>query len=368
MKIVFRVDASLEIGNGHVMRCLTLAEALRARGSECSFICRDHAGNLIDAIRRRGHAVHVLPVADSARRIALGDAGAGYARWLGAHWREDAQSVLTICAALHPDWLVVDHYALDARWEAVLRDACPHVLVIDDLADRPHDCDVLLDQTLGRLPGDYAGKVPPGCTVLAGAQFALLRPEFSRLRDYSLARRGREATLARVLVTMGGVDRPDATGRALEALALAPLPAGCRITVVMGAHAPWLERVKATAAGLGRPVEVCVDVSDMARIMADSDLAIGAAGSTAWERCCLGLPSLMVLLAANQEKATRALEAVGAAIGIGGVDQIESGVLSAMQRLSADPGLLAAIARRAALVTDGQGATGVIEALSSLST
>ncbi len=319
LRILFRADASLQIGTGHVMRCLTLADALRTQGAECRFICRAHPGNLIQHIEDKGFAVHPLPIAhqglapDEGRVPALcRDDDLAHAHWLGATQEADALDCVRVLQNWLPDWLVVDHYALDARWERLQRPHCDRLMVIDDLADRAHDCDLLLDQNLGRQPQDYAERVPSGCQILVGPKYALLRPEFAALRDDSLSRRA-EPQLQQLLISMGGVDNDNATGRILDALKDCPLPTDCRIQVVMGGTAPWLDEVRRIAKQMPWETDVLVNVRNMAELMANSDLAIGAAGATSWERCCLGLPALMVVLAENQRPIADALDQAGAA-------------------------------------------------------
>lgn len=365
MRVVFRTDASLQIGTGHVMRCLTLADALTARGAECQFICRAHEGNLIDLIRNRGYTTHTLPVvgqagthsAESCQDTAIPEPA--HHLWLGATQAQDAAACAPILAAQRPDWLIVDHYALDARWEQALSAHYRKLMVIDDLADRPHVCDLLLDQTFGRNEADYCPLVPANCRLLCGAQYALLRPEFAALRPYSLARRTKPA-LRELLVTMGGVDKDNATGQVLRALRTCSLPPDCRITVVMGATAPWLEEVRSQAQVMPWPTRVLVGVKDMAQLMADSDLAIGAAGATSWERCCLGVPTVMLVLAENQRKIAEELCDAGAA------HLIDSSKLKNHPLLTPDhlnPILLGAMSAAAAAVTDGLGVAKVIEVL-----
>ena len=309
MKITFRTDASMHMGTGHVMRCLTLAEALTVRGAQCAFICREHAGNLIQAIQSKGYEVHVLP-APPFESHGQGDELA-HSNWLGATQDDDALACQAILQAKRPDWLVVDHYAIDARWEDALAPYYNKLMVIDDLADRLHRCDLLLDQTFGRDAADYATLVPTHCRLLCGSQFALLRPEFAALRTYSLQRRA-APQLRHLLITMGGVDKDNATGQVLDALKTCALPLDCQITVVMGHTAPWLSAIQKQAKSLPWPTQVLADVNNMAQLMADSDLAIGAAGATSWERCCLGLPTLMIVLAENQRFAAAVLEIKGA--------------------------------------------------------
>lgn len=324
MHIVFRVDASLQIGSGHLMRCLTLADALRARGASCQFICREHLGHRMDLIEARGYPVQMLR-ASASLADEVDSHAPSHASWLGCGWREDAKQTIAALGEARPEWLVVDHYALDSRWERELRPHTQDIMVIDDLADRKHDADLLLDQNLGRADIDYAGLLPSQCTLLIGPGNALIRPQFAQLRAYSLARR-RESALKHLMISMGGVDADDATGKVLKALQDAALPEGLRITVVMGGQAPWLESVRELASIARWPCDVRVDVTEMAQLMADSDLAIGAAGGTSWERCCLGLPALIVVLADNQRAGAYALAKTGAAHLLGDATDIAASI------------------------------------------
>lgn len=313
MQVVFRVDASIQIGTGHVMRCLTLADELTHQGHECWFICREHPGHLGDQIICKGNSLTLLPVPADTPLQQKSSAFDGYASWLGVPWQEDAKQTLNAISTLDPDWLVVDHYALDAQWEYTLSSAVDKVMVIDDLANRPHECALLLDQTFGRRAEDYQLWVSDSCQLLCGAKYALLRPEFAELRPYSLQRRS-NPELRKLLITMGGVDKDNVTGWVLDALRECELPRDCQVVVVMGATAPWLEVVKQLAARLPWSTEVKVSVDNMAQLMADSDLAIGAAGSTSWERCCLGLPSILITIAENQKTVALNLQKAGAIV------------------------------------------------------
>lgn len=366
MHIAFRADASLQIGTGHVMRCLTLADALTAQGAECEFICRVHDGNLIEFIRSKRYVVHALPIGHNANAglpatsLDTSSVEMAHSHWLGTTQAQDAEACAPILATQRPDWLIVDHYALDARWERTLAPNYRKLMVIDDLADRPHACDLLLDQTFGRDAADYRPLVPADCRLLCGSHYALLRPEFAALRTYSLQRRAQPA-LRELLITMGGVDKDNATGQVLQALRTCPLPADCRITVVMGPAAPWLDVVKRLAQEMPWPTRVRVGVSDMAQLMADSDLAIGAAGATSWERCCLGLPTAMMVLAENQRYAAGLLETTGAVktllLGKTLVDQISDLIFEATD--SAE--YIKNISVRASAITDGRGCVNVVD-------
>ena len=359
-KVAFRVDASLQMGSGHVMRCLTLADALTAHGVECLFVSRALVGNLHALMRQRGFEPLVLPdnpLEGQAEDVEFSEPT--HASWLGCGWRQDAVQTDALLSGFKLDWLVVDHYALDARWESSMRPACQSLMVIDDLADRNHHCDLLLDQNLGRSATDYVQRVPPGSRILAGTQYTLLRPQFPALRDYSLRRRTPLA-LRNILVTMGGVDRQNATQQVLAALGECALPQGCRVTVVMGPQAPWLDQVRDFAAGMPCATEVLVNISDMAQRMADSDLAIGAAGSTAWERCCLGLPSLMVVLADNQRSAAEELERAGAAYCVTLGVHLRSQLRQFMDLFAGDAAPVLAMGKKASELVDGKGVERVL--------
>lgn len=347
LTIAFRADAALHIGSGHVMRCLTLADRLRDLGHQCHFLCRDHAGHMAATVIEHGHGVQVLPTRDGARR----------AGWLGVDPAEDAAQSLALLGVLRPDWLVVDHYALDAGWERAVMPAVGRVLVIDDLADRDHAGQVLLDPMLGRGGADHAGRVPAGCALLLGPDHALLSPAFARERAASLGRRG-APRLRRVMVAMGGYDPADVTGRVLSEL-IGALPE-VEVEVVLGAQAVHLDALRARTSGR---VRLHVGTPHMAELLRDCDLVIGAGGTSAWERCCLGVPSLMAQLADNQSEVIGSLVRAGAALGLGEVDAgFEERLRHALTRC-ADAAVLAAMSAAAARVTDGRGVERVCDVM-----
>ncbi len=355
MKVAFRTDASVQIGTGHAMRCLTLANALRERGAQCRFICRPHDGHLLDLIVQLGHEAIALPVCDAHFKAPADPA---HAAWLGTDWAADAEQTRQVLGLQPLDWLVVDHYALDRRWEHALRQTCRHLMVIDDLADRPHDCNLLLDQNLGRSEQDYDGLLTRTTKTMIGPQYALLRPEFAQWREYSLARRA-HPQLKNLLVTMGGVDKDNATGQVLNALKTSELPPDLHITIIMGSHAPWRATVQQQAAQIPWPTQILVGVTNMAQLMADSDLAIGAAGGTAWERCVVGLPSIAVVMAENQLDGAMALQQVGALLALLSSQDIQSHLSETLS--GANTIRLQAAGAAAARVTDGCGGTKIVQ-------
>ncbi|WP_339532795.1 UDP-2,4-diacetamido-2,4,6-trideoxy-beta-L-altropyranose hydrolase [Pseudomonas mucidolens] len=362
MKVVFRADASLQIGSGHVMRCLTLACALREKGTECHFICREHPGHLLNLIRDKGFTAYGLSINEPSAVSELRDAYAtqpAHASWLGATQTQDAESCAAILETVKPDWLIVDHYALDVKWENLLRKFFNRLLVIDDLADRKHECDLLLDQNLGHTDAHYAGLVTPRCELLVGPKYALLRPEFSHLREKSIARRDL-SRIQHILITMGGVDQNNATGATLRALRTCLLSDDCTITVVMGLKAPCLDDVVEVAAGMQWPTEVLSNVTDMGERMATADLVIGAAGSTSWERCCLGVPTIMVVLADNQISGARALQQSGSVVMIEHASEIPVQLPLALESLSHGDALQT-MSESARKISDGLGIQRVVK-------
>ncbi|KIC46731.1 hypothetical protein RA28_02900 [Ruegeria sp. ANG-S4] len=353
MRVAFRVDASLVIGTGHVMRCLTLARMLEAHGARCHFICADLPGNLGQFLCQNGVSLTLLPA-------PRGDAAAplDYSSWSGLTWADDAEATARELQKQPADWLVVDHYGLDAQWEAaVLRATGAKCLIIDDLANRPHLGRWLLDPGPQRTSADYKQFVPSDCDLLLGPRYALLRPEFSELRDRVLPTR-KKRSLRHVLVTMGGVDLPNASSAILSCLDRLTLPEGFHVTLVLGGTAPHLENLRARAEELSFPCDIKVDVRDLHHLMAKADLAIGAAGGTAWERCVLGLPSLMLSTAENQIPAARALEQAGAAVSLGFLADGDGWVdtlAESLQRVR-NPRVLAELARNSSSLCDGKGA------------
>lgn len=361
VKIAFRTDASIQIGTGHVMRCLTLADELSRQGHECWFVCREHEGHLGGLIASKGYGLTLLPPPLETGSCSDCRGADDYALWLGAPLAVDASQTRSAIAALSADWLVVDHYALGAEWEKTVAPAVGSIMVIDDLANRAHECELLLDQNLGRLASDYDGLVPVACQRLIGPGYALLRPEFAQLREQSLQRR-KEPEMKRILISLGGVDRTNVTGHVLAALAESSLPVTTELDIIMGATAPYLDQVRAQIARLPFKATVSVSVTDMAERMCLADLSIGAAGGTSWERCCLGLPVVLMIQAENQVAGAKALESTGAAVTVSDAEGVEA-IVPLLLGLS-DPHRLKQMSDTAADITDGNGVVRVAQAMS----
>ena len=358
MKIVFRSDASIEIATGHVMRCLALATALRLRGHNCKFICRDLPGHMGQIIRDYGFELILLPI-PNATFTPTNDEPI-HAAWAGVSWSVDAKESKKFIQG--SDWLVLDHYSFDIRWQTHVRSIGLKIMVIDDLADRPHAADLLVDQNLGRQSSDYDSLLPENTERLIGPRYALLRKEFADARKIALASRTkRKGTLKNILISMGGVDAQNTTAATLDVIAS---QTGFQVTVVIGSSSPNLEKIHRQAASITPPAKIVERTTDMAALMTKADIAIGAAGGTAWERCALGLPSLVAILAENQAMASEALSASGAAIELGS-PQSSKFVYRLSEALKSlkIPENLVAMSNSAAALVDGCGASRVINRL-----
>lgn len=359
MNVLFRCDASVIIGTGHVMRCLTLAAALRNAGVQCRFVCRAHPGNLIETIRQRGFAVAELPWQAGWQ---CSDTAPRHAAWLGADWRSDAEQTQAAAAGTAPDWLIVDHYALDARWESLMRGWARRIMVIDDLADRPHDCDLLLDQNWhgAQTASRYAGLVSAECTHLLGPRYALLQPEYAALRAQMPQRDGK---VRRVLVFFGGSDPANLTARALEAL-MADAFAHLQVEIVAGRNHPDPQGLAAGAARRPR-TSFAQALPTLVEAMARADLMISGGGATTWERMCLGLPALVVSLAENQTATSAALAEAGYQTYLGTAEHVTAQTFTAaLHDALAHPERLRTQSSRARELVDGRGVARVCRYLS----
>lgn len=332
------------MGSGHVMRCLTLAAEFRERGAQITFITRPSTGSLLDMVRAKGYRLHVL--ADDAKGTTAGSGAPGttHSQWLSVSWETDAQQTLQVLDGVAAAWLVVDQYALDARWERRMRGRVSQILVIDDLADRPHECDVLLDQNLGRKQGDYAGLVSGDTRLLLGPEHALLRAAFHAQQEHAVARREKGGQVRRILVTFGGSDRQGLTEMALRAIEVNGL--GAAVDVAMGIGDPRKTGLDQIARRMPQHITFHGFDADMARLMTEADLAIGAAGSSSWERCYLGLPTIMVVVADNQRRSAAALADAGAVINLGDAQAgLEEQLIKALTLITKDQDLRSQLSR-----------------------
>ena len=313
MKIAFRTDASKQIGTGHFMRCLTLADELKKQGAYIRFLSRNLPIYLSEMLVAHGMEYEHLSKVDE--QIAADNLA--YSYWLGASQAQDAQATIQALANNTWDWVIVDHYSLDIRWESAVRASTKYIMAIDDLADRQHDCNVLLDQNYYvDMQTRYNRKVPGNCQLLLGPQYALLREEFRELRKHIKPHTGE---VKKILVFFGGADPDNYTGLAIKALAELNVK-GLHVDVVIGAQHPYRAKIEASCVEQG--YACYVQTNRMAELMAVADLALGAGGAASWERCCMGLPSVVGAVAKNQVQATKDLSYFGAVKLIGVTDEI----------------------------------------------
>ena len=337
-RILFRADASPNLGGGHVMRCLALARALchpmsHEWGTNVAFACCEGTLDAAPALARSN-----LPVT-TARSEADFD--------FPADWGGRADAIF------------VDLYTSTRADETRMRDRAGIIAVIEDLPERTHDCDLLVDPMPGGSPFDYAGRVPGDCNIMAGGAFALVRSEFAEQRQRALDRHFNPGPVKRILVSMGltdlgGISEPVAR------LALDTLPEAS-VEVILGPRAPSRPALEALCRTEPR-LTVHVDIDDMAQRMAKADLAIGAGGGTALERCVVGLPSIAVVLAGNQQEMTGLLDTDGALAAIASPEDVLAELPGLIRRLER-PAARARMAKRAAAVCDGRGAQRVARAL-----
>jgi len=349
VNIVIRVDSSISIGSGHVMRCLALAAEMTLCDHSVVFICADFRGHLATLIKKQGCQVVLLP--RKQEDVSADHMG----NWLGCKWEIDVEQCRQALNDVEKiDWLIVDHYAIDARWECAMAPCCESILVIDDLANRPHQCDLLLDQTLNRRAFDYSPWLKNKNTeMLLGSQFSLLRPEFSAQRGRALAARSQRCRVSKILLTMGGMDLDNISEMVLDALALVTEPSW-RVTVVLGSGAPHYQSIQEKITQYNFEVELLTSIDNMAHLMAEADLAIGAAGTTSWERCSLGLPTILIQTADNQRLVAKELSSQGAVIFIGEGKQLKSKII--LEALAYAENNLSALSSATSSICDGKGA------------
>lgn len=351
MNVLIRVDASMQIGSGHVMRCLSLADELRVRGAQVSFVCSKLPGQLDRQIQSRGYSVHMIGETEELPQ--------DHWSWIRMNSERDAQATLQWVKRDMADLVVVDHYALDANWEATIRSSQARIVVIDDLADRSHDCDLLVDQNLYEDPMTrYMGRLSPRCQCLFGPAYALLREEFLKVR---LRTHPRNGALKSILVSFGGVDATNETVKVLRGIETLVVERGLVLDVLIGPLCSHSEEIRRVANHLPG-ARVHENAQDVTQFMKNADLAFGAGGTTTWERCCLGVPTLVTLVAENQVLSVKALEREGAVRCLGRAEELCSrDYYQALKNLRA--GELSEMSKKAMQLVDGQGGRRVVEHL-----
>jgi len=344
MNIVFRTDASISIGTGHVMRCLALADELRLKCTDINFVCREGPGDLISYIENRGYKVHQLP----------GEIDIETDRKLTKEILSNYE--------IKPDGLIIDHYDIDISWEYPLRKYAKRLMVIDDLANRKHDCGLLLDQNYSNNENRYNGLVPENCIQLLGPEYAILRPQFQKARGNP---KKRDGGVNRILVFMGGSDPQNVTSKVLRAIHMLER-SDIAVDVVVGNLSPYHDEIETLTSKI--PNTSCHhNVENMAELMASADLCIGACGITTWERCCIGLPTITIILAENQKNISESLDKEGALINLGWYHNVtENNIKEAIEGLIDNPQKLVSMSDKSRRLVDGRGVGRVIDTISSI--
>lgn len=326
-KALFRCDASTLIGSGHVVRCLTLADALKKEGWSCFFAVSAETPPVVPVLTDSGYAI-MSP--DTPKE--------------------------------HFNAVIFDHYGLSKTDEQAFRPYTDCILVIDDLADRPHDCDILMDQTHGRLSADYRPWLPPHTEILTGAQYALLRDQFHLVRAFSLERR-KNAECKRLLVLISNTDPGNVTLKVIAAIKGSPVLSCLMVDIVLGQRAIDRMKISESIADMHN-VTLHTDVRDMAAVMSSADLAIGAGGTASWERCCLGLPTIIIEIADNQKLISQNLHKAGAAINLGWhTDLSPEDIAESAIDLIKSPERMSLLSSNAANICDGLGAKRVAQTI-----
>ncbi len=359
--VVFRAEGSDQIGAGHLARSLTLANQLRREGAQVTFVCRERDGGLDYLVSEKGFEAIRLPRSTNHRQ---GGPSSIQPDWLGASWSDDADETRRVLSAMNsrPDWLVVDSYGIDARWELALKGSSEWMLTIDDLANRDHDCDMLLDQNLvAGFRTRYRERAPNVRRLLLGPRFALIGAEYGEFGDLGSDHSGR---VRRVLVYFGAGDANNMLGRVLAILNDVPDPE-LRVDAVVSPSTPFLSHVSEQAEADDR-VTLHKGVPSLAALMAEADLAIGAGGATTWERLCMGLPSAVVTLADNQRPIAEHLDSLGLAVWLGDEDRLEDEDLRSRIHELLQAEVDAELPRRCASIVDGYGARRVSRAMSEI--
>ena len=360
-QVIVRADSSVNIGRGHIMRCLTLARELTGLGCTVTFIARTHKGNCNYLVEKEGFTLLELP-GYSNESFAAANC---YEKWLGVSQEEDAKACIELVNDSNKfDICIVDHYALDSTWHRLAKRFSKKILVIDDLANRNYLCDYLLDQTYGRGPKLYSRYVPEKCLLLLGGDYMLLRPEFHRLRLKAIEKRNNSSNTQYILVSVGGSDEANVTETILYGLipVLASF-SSVHLDVVMTAVSPHLSKIKTIADSHSR-MHLHIDVENIADLMLKADLSIGACGTTSWERCCLGLPTVTLTVADNQVAITESLAKHGAIISLGSASDITArDITNEVESVIKDHEKYKALVEKCFSVCDGLGVQKVGEIL-----
>ena len=362
MKILFRADASIQIGSGHIMRCMVLAEELKNQEADCTFVCRDNQGNLIKQIQDRGFSVSSIECRSPTGTLEDFDEAINSRTQNSTCLNErfDAEQTIASVSRQYFDWIVVDHYDLSEDWEVAVKPICSRLMVIDDLANRSHNCDLLLDQNYYKNSDErYQDLLPTHCVCLLGPSYVLLRQEFIDAKKNLHLRTGE---IRRVLVFFGGSDPTNETKKILIALKQMDLDR-IEVNVVVGSANPHRHVIHNMCNEI-KGVNYYCDVSNMAELILRADIGIGAGGSSIWERCYLGLPSITSVVALNQLETTEDVASLGAIDYLGSAEMLSpENYTAAFLKLIVNPAYLKSMSTAGINLVSGIGTSAVVDVM-----
>ncbi|MFK7968100.1 MAG: UDP-2,4-diacetamido-2,4,6-trideoxy-beta-L-altropyranose hydrolase [Rickettsiaceae bacterium] len=316
MKVLFRTDSSKQIGTGHVMRCLNLAQKFRSYGHEVKFVCRNLDCNISDTIISYGFKVFLLKK-DQLNHKTCNELF--HSKWLETSWENDAQQTINVLGEYQADWVVVDHYAIDYKWENIVKNKSnTKIFVIDDLVDRKHNCEAMLDQNF-LLDQDvqYKDLIPRHCKKFLGPEYALIKEDFWIEHKANFVNNT-------AFIFFGGIDLPGATLKALQALI--NIDFNGEANVVCGSYNPRIKEITEVCR-INKNFQLFIDTDSVAKIISSSSFGIAAGGTNTWERCVLALPTLIFSIAPNQEKISKDCEKANLCSYAGRIEELNHDVL-----------------------------------------
>lgn len=363
---IIRADASSWIGTGHVIRCINLAKELIKRGFHVSFLCR-YIPNHLQLLLAEENIALIKMTDENGSGQGINNRQSIHGHWLHVNYQDEIdEAVAAINSYLATyflselDLLIIDHYAIESEWQVAAQRLSKVICQIDDLADRQHICDVLVDQNyFPDADFRYAERVPGNAKKLLGPYFALLNRRFYALR-HQLKEYKSRFNARKVVVFFGGVDESNETDKAITGL-LAAKDETLLLDVILGATNPNIEYLKQKYSQ-NASVMISVQVSDMAERMAEAFLFVGAIGSTTWERCALGLPGIVVSVAYNQNQLAEALQTYGSHVFLGEMKDV---LVQDYTRAFLNSGFdgMEKMSRLSSELTDGNGTGRVVDAI-----
>ena len=354
MEIAIRTDASHAIGSGHLMRCLALASEMRKVGWKVVFVSSGREKKWIDLIKGKNFECEVIESSLDLSHSLHVDSEEPE-----GNWQQDAVETMQVLKNRQIGWLIVDHYGLGSYWESALRACTKYIMVIDDLADRNHDCDILVDCVYGRTRDDYFGLVPSKCQMLLGTKYALIRPEFRELRNMALKRRSDHKSIQKILVSLGGVDKGNLTEKVVNILQLINWRTNIELDIVVGQGYQHISSMNKQIESIPFKTKLSIGVNDMATRIINAEFGVGTFGVSTWERFCLGLPSVNIVSETNQLEAVAKLNQLECA-GIVHIHSLEKQIKSTINEIVSDIKIYRQHTKSCSRLIDGRGLFRVI--------